>query len=100
MNQERILSIILGPHVSEKSSTIAEGNNQVTFKVAGDATKPEIKQAVESLFNVQVKTVQVLNVKGKTKRTARGKTRSRCDWKKAYVRLEQGQQIDFADMAK
>ncbi len=100
MNQERMLSIILGPHVSEKSSTIAETNNQVTFKVIGDATKPEIKQAVESLFKVQVKDVQVLNVKGKTKRTARGKLRSRGDWKKAYVRLEQGQQIDFADMAK
>jgi len=99
MNQERILSIILGPHLSEKTSTIAEKNNQVTFRVAGDATKPEIKQAVESLFNVQVREVQVINVKGKTKRTARGKLRSRSDWKKAYVRLEQGQAIDFADMA-
>lgn len=99
MNQERILSIILGPHVSEKTSTIAEKNNQVAFRVARDATKPEIKQAVESLFNVQVREVQVINVKGKTKRTARGKLRSRSDWKKAYVRLEQGQAIDFADMA-
>ena len=99
MNQERILSIILGPHLSEKTSTIAEKNNQVTFRVAGDATKPEIKQAVESLFNVQVRDVQVINVKGKSKRTARGKLRSRSDWKKAYVRLEQGQAIDFADMA-
>lgn len=99
MNQERILNIIFGPHLSEKTSTISEKNNQVTFKVAGDATKAEIKQAVESLFKVQVKGVQVLNVKGKTKRTARGKMRSRSDWKKAYVRLEQGQQIDFADMA-
>ena len=77
---------------------IAESNNQVTFKVLGDATKPEIKKAVESLFNVVVKGVQVLNVKGKSKRTARGKMRSRSDWKKAFVRLEQGQQIDFADM--
>lgn len=99
MNQERILSIILGPHLSEKTSTIAEKNNQVTFRVAGDATKPEIKQAVESLFKVQVREVQVINVKGKTKRTGRGKLRSRSDWKKAYVRLEQGQTIDFADMA-
>jgi large subunit ribosomal protein L23 len=99
MNQERILSIIFGPHLSEKTSTIAEKNNQVTFRVAVDATKPEIKQAVESLFNVQVREVQVINVKGKTKRTARGKLRSRSDWKKAYVRLEQGQAIDFADMA-
>lgn len=99
MNQERILSIILGPHLSEKSSNLAELNNQVTFKVLGDATKPEIRKAVEQLFKVQVKDVQVLNVKGKTKRTARGKIRSRSDWKKAYVKLEQGQQIDFADMA-
>ncbi len=99
MNQERLLNIIFGPHLSEKTANISEQNNQVTFKVAGDATKSEIKQAVESLFNVQVRDVQTLNVKGKSKRTARGKLRSRSDWKKAYVRLEQGQQIDFADMA-
>ena len=77
MNQERILTIIYGPHISEKTSIISEKNNQVTFKVANDATKPEIKEAIESLFDVQVKDVQVLNVKGKTKRTARGKIRSR-----------------------
>ena len=99
MNQERMRNIIFGPHLSEKTANISEQNNQDTFKVAGDATKSEIKQAVESLFNVQVRDVQVLNVKGKTKRTARGKIRSRSDWKKAYVRLEQGQQIDFADKA-
>ena len=99
MNESRILSVILGPHLSEKTSNISERNNQVTFKVVQDATKAEIKQAVESLFKVQVKDVQVLNVKGKTKRTAHGKTRRRGDWKKAYVRLEQGQQIDFAEMA-
>ena len=57
MNQERILTIILGPHISEKTSVISEENNQVTFKVASDATKPEIKQAVEILFDVQVKDV-------------------------------------------
>jgi len=98
MNQERILTIILGPHISEKTSIISEVNNQVTFKVANNATKPEIKEAVESLFDVQVKDVQILNVKGKTKRTARGKIRSRSDWKKAYIRLEQGQEIDFAEL--
>ncbi|PCJ42737.1 MAG: 50S ribosomal protein L23 [SAR86 cluster bacterium] len=98
MNQERILTIILGPHISEKTSIISEENNQVTFKVANDATKSEIKQAVESLFDVQVKDVQVLNVKGKTKRSARGKIRSRANWKKAYIRLEQGQEIDFAEL--
>lgn len=99
MNTERMLNIIFGPHLSEKTSNIAESNNQVTFKVARDATKNEIKEAVESLFDVKVTDVQVLNVKGKTKRTAYGKTRRRSDWKKAYVRLEQGQQIDFAEMA-
>jgi len=98
MNQERILTIILGPHISEKTSIMSEENNQVTFKVAKDATKPEVKEAVESLFDVQVKDVQILNVKGKTKRSARGKLRSRSDWKKAYIRLEQGQEIDFAEL--
>jgi large subunit ribosomal protein L23 len=98
MNQERIFKVILGPHLSEKTSRISEQNNQVTFKVLSDASKPEIKEAVEKLFKVQVRDVQILNVKGKSKRTARGKLRSRSDWKKAYVRLEQGQEIDLADM--
>jgi large subunit ribosomal protein L23 len=98
MNQERRLKIILGPHLSEKTSRLSEQNNQVTFKVLGDASKPEIKEAVEKLFNVQVREIQIMNVKGKTKRTAGGKLRSRSDWKKAYVRLEQGQQIDLANM--
>ncbi len=98
MNQERRFKIILGPHLSEKTSRISEQNNQVTFKVLSDASKPEVKEAVEKLFNVQVRDVQILNVKGKSKRTARGKLRSRSDWKKAYVRLEQGQEIDLANM--
>ena len=97
--QQRLLKIIVGPHLSEKTSLLSERNNQVTFKVAGDATKPEIKAAVESLFDVQVKEVQVLNVKGKTKRTARGKQRRSSDWKKAYIKLEQGHEIDLADLA-
>ena len=99
MNQERRLRVILGPHLSEKTSRISEQNNQVTFKVLADASKPEIKEAVEKLFNVQVRDVQVMNVKGKTKRTGSGKIRSRSDWKKAYVRLEQGQEIDLANLA-
>ena len=90
MNQERILTIILGPHISEKTSILSEENNQITFKVAVGATKHEVKHAIESLFDVQVK--------GKTKRSARGKIRSRSDWKKAYIRLEQGQEIDFAEL--
>lgn len=99
MNQERMLTIILGPHVSEKTTLISEQDNQVTFRVAKDASKPEIKAAVEELFNVQVRDVRVMNVKGKTKRTVRGKLRRRVNWKKAYVRLEQGHEIDFAEMS-
>ena len=94
MNQERIYKVLLGPHVSEKASLAAE-RGQVVFRVAPDATKPEIKKAVEQLFNVKVKAVSTLNVKGKTKRTVRGLGK-RNDWKKAYVSLEAGQDIDFA----
>ena len=95
MNQERIYKIILGPVISEKSAQLGESANHAVFKVVRDAQKPEIKAAVEQLFNVKVKSVQVLTVKGKTKRTRYGVGR-RSDWKKAYVRLEQGQDIDFA----
>ncbi|MEX2130508.1 MAG: 50S ribosomal protein L23 [Pseudohongiellaceae bacterium] len=98
MNTERMYSIILGPHVSEKTTLLGERNNQYTFKVLSDASKPEIKEAVEKIFNVVVDDLQVLNVKGKTKRTARGKMRNRSDWKKAYVKLGAGHQIDFADL--
>ena len=94
MNQERIYKVLLGPHVSEKASLAAE-RGQVVFRVAPDATKPEIKKAVEQLFNVKVKAVSTLNVKGKTKRTVRGLGK-RNDWKKAYVSLQPGQDIDFA----
>lgn len=98
MNPERMYTVLLGPHVSEKSTLLGDDNNQYTFKVATDATKPEIRQAVESIFNVIVVDLQVLNVKGKTKRNARGKIRRRPGWKKAYVRLEAGHEIDFADI--
>ncbi|MEX2470415.1 MAG: 50S ribosomal protein L23 [Pseudohongiellaceae bacterium] len=98
MNPDRMYTIILGPHVSEKTTLMGEDHNQYTFKVARDATKPEIKKAVESLFDVKVDDLKVLNVKGKSKRTARGKLRKRSDWKKAYVRLQAGQEIDFADI--
>jgi len=94
MNQERLLQILLAPHVSEKASRIAESANQVVFKVRDDATKPEIKGAVESLFNVKVKGVTVLNVKGKMKRFG-GRFGRRSGWKKAYVSLEAGHEIDF-----
>jgi large subunit ribosomal protein L23 len=94
MNQERLLKVLLAPHVSEKSNRVAERYNQVVFKVARDATKPEIKDAVELLFKVAVKGVTVLNVKGKRKRFGMIHGR-RSDWKKAYVSLEAGHEIDF-----
>ncbi|MFC3532519.1 50S ribosomal protein L23 [Vogesella facilis] len=94
MNQERLLQVILAPIVSEKSTLLAEKNQQVAFRVATDATKPEIKAAVELLFNVKVEGVSTLNVKGKTKRFGRFVGR-RKDWKKAYVSLVQGQEIDL-----
>jgi large subunit ribosomal protein L23 len=98
MNLERIYTVILGPHVSEKTTLLGESNNQYAFKVAVDATKAEIKQAVEKIFDVVVDDLQVLNVKGKTKRTSKGKLRRRSNRKKAYVRLQTGHEIDFADV--
>lgn len=94
MNQERIFKILKGPHISEKATALAEKHNQVVFRVAEDATKPEIKKAVEELFKVKVESVQVLNIKGKTKRTIRG-VGKRSDIRKAYVRLAAGNDIDF-----
>ncbi len=94
MNQERLMKVLLSPHISEKSSIAADQNNQVVLKVANDATKPEIKQAVELLFEVKVDRVQVSNVKGKTKRFG-AKMGRRSDWKKAYITLQEGQEIDF-----
>jgi large subunit ribosomal protein L23 len=95
MNKERIFKVLLGPHFSEKSAIVGDSNNQVVFKVTTDATKPEVKAAVEQLFDVKVAGVSVANVKGKTKRAKHGMGK-RSDWKKAYIRLEQGQEIDFA----
>lgn len=95
MNKERIYKVLLGPVVSEKSAMVGENGNQVVFKVDSGASKLEIKAAVQALFDVKVEDVRVLNVKGKTRRTRYGLGK-RSDWKKAYVRLEQGQDIDFA----
>jgi len=92
--QERLLQVLLAPTVSEKSTFVGDKNNQVVFRVADDATKPEIKAAVELLFKVKVKGVQVSNVKGKEKKTGRIMGRRR-NWKKAYVSLAQGQEINF-----
>lgn len=94
MSQERLMKVLLAPIVSEKSSRLADENRQFAFKVLRDATKPEIRQAVESLFDVKVTGVQTANVKGKVKRF--GQTLGqRGDWKKAYVTLAEGQDIDF-----
>ena len=94
MNKERIFQVLLAPHISEKATVVADQGNQFVFRVAGDASKPEIKKAVEQLFDVKVKAVQTLRTKGKTKFF--GRTRGkRSDWKKAYVSLEAGHDIDF-----
>jgi large subunit ribosomal protein L23 len=95
MNQERVFQVLLGPHVSEKAAIVADLSNQYVFKVALDATKLEVKKAVEQLFKVKVDNVQTLKVKGKVKRNRYGYS-TKSSWKKAYVRLEQGQDIDFA----
>lgn len=95
MKEERLLQVILGPVISEKATMLGDKQQQIIFRVATTATKPEIKAAVELLFKVQVKGVQVANVKGKNKRFGRffGK---RADWKKAYVALQPGQELNFA----
>ena len=93
-HQERLMTVIEGPLMTEKSAIAAEMHNQIVFKVRTDATKAEIRQAVELLFEVQVDGVQVVNYRGKNKRF--GQTRGRRnDWKKAYVKLAEGSHIDF-----
>lgn len=92
--QERLLKVILAPVISEKSTRLADKLNQVVFRVLPDATKLEIGAAVADLFKVEVVGVRVLNVKGKVKRSGRV-TGRRDNWKKAYVTLKQGQDIDF-----
>ena len=95
MRTERLYQVLLGPHVSEKTSISAEEAGQVVFRVLPSATKLEIKKAVEKLFKVEVEEVKTLNVKGKVKRNRFGLAK-KPSWKKAYVRLAQGQDIDFA----
>jgi len=94
VNDERLMQILLSPHVSEKSTRVGDRSNQVVFRVLRDARKPEVKRAVEKMFNVEVESVQVSNVKGKGKGTVRSPGK-RSDWKKAYVRLKHGHEIDF-----
>jgi large subunit ribosomal protein L23 len=93
-SETRLLQVILAPVITEKATMIADKNEQVAFRVATDATKPEIKAAVEMLFKVQVEGVRVANVKGKVKRSGRFMGR-RDSWKKAYVCLAPGQELNF-----
>jgi large subunit ribosomal protein L23 len=95
MNKARLMNVLLSPVVSEKSALAADSSNQFVFKVAGDASKPEIAQAVELMFDVKVDQVRTVNQKGKQKRFGAVMGR-RNNWKKAYVRLQQGFDIDFA----
>jgi large subunit ribosomal protein L23 len=94
-NNERLMTVLLAPVISEKGTFIADKHEQVVFRVQQDATKPEIKAAVELMFKVEVERVQVSNVKGKEKRFGRFVGRRR-NWKKAYVCLKPGQEINFA----
>lgn len=98
MNQERIFQILRAPHVSEKSSVVGDAHNQVVFEVAKTASKPEVAAAVRALFNVKVEGVTIANVKPKSKRF-RGRPGVRSGWKKAYVQLADGEEIDFLDGA-
>ncbi|HEX4299919.1 MAG TPA: 50S ribosomal protein L23 [Gammaproteobacteria bacterium] len=93
--QERLMSVLLGPHVSEKSARVGDKHNQVVFRVRKDADKIEVRQAVEKLFEVKVADVQIVNVKGKDKRFG-ARLGRRGDWKKAYVRLAPGSEINLA----
>jgi large subunit ribosomal protein L23 len=97
MNNDRLMQILLAPIVTEKATQVAEKNNHVTFRVAQDATKPEIKAAVEMLFKVEVDSVNVLNRKGKEKRFGRFIGRRRNE-RKAYVVLKAGQELNFAEV--
>ena len=94
MNNERLSRILISPVVSEKSTRVADQSKQMVFKVLPDASKPEIRKAVEKMFDVTVTQVQVSNVKGKIKRFGQTIGR-RSDWKKAYVTLAEGSDIDF-----
>jgi len=94
MSDERLYKVLLSPRLTEKSTMLSENSNQYVFKVTSDSNKTEIKNAVEKLFEVNVESVRIVNVKGKNKmfKLRAGK---RSDWKKAYVRVQEGQVIDF-----
>lgn len=101
INQERLLKVILAPHISEKATFIGEKNNQTVFRVVTDATKKEIKDAIELLWKeqkIEVKNVQTINVKGKSKRFGRF-VGHRNDWKKAIVSIKEGQELSFENFS-
>ena len=93
-SKDRLAGVVIAPHVSEKAARVATEGNQYVFRVRRDASKPEIRAAIEFLFEVKVDTVNVVNQPGKAKRFGRSLGR-RSDWKKAYVRLQEGQQIEL-----
>tara|TARA_B100000508_G_C11455218_1_gene276392 strand:- start:1772 stop:2071 length:300 start_codon:yes stop_codon:yes gene_type:complete len=99
MSQERLMKVLLAPHVSEKASIAADQHRQVIFKVVPDANKHEVKKAVELMFKVVVDQVRMANVKGKVKRHGQ-RLGKRADWKKAYVSLAEGHDINFVGAEK
>jgi large subunit ribosomal protein L23 len=99
VNREQLMSVLIAPHVTEKSSLAMQNHNQYTFRVRRDATKIDIRKAVELMFDVKVAGVQVVNEAGKTRRFGKIAGRTQ-DWKKAYVSLVAGQTIDYEARAK
>jgi len=99
VNREKLMTVLLAPHVTEKTSLIMQNHNQYVFRVRREATKTDIKQAVELMFEVKVEGVQVVNEPGKMRRFGRRTGRTQ-DWKKAYVRLAAGQTIDYEARAR
>ena len=92
---DKSLQSVLSPHVTEKATMVADKLNQVIFKVRKNATKVQVKEAIETMFKVDVKAVNLINVKGKTKKASRNSMGKRADWKKAYVSIKAGQEINF-----
>ena len=92
---DKSLQSVLSPHVTEKATMVADKFNQVIFKVRKSATKMQVKEAIETMFKVDVKAVNLSNVKGKTKKASRNTMGKRADWKKAYVSIQAGQEINF-----
>ena len=94
MNQEQIMKVLIAPIVSEKSTRLADEHRQFVFKVVTDASKPDVRKAVELMFDVKVEAVQIANVRGKSKRFGQSLGK-RSDWKKAFVTLAEGHDINF-----